>query len=711
MPSDDDEEDDGSVPYDDDDEDDGSAPDDDDAYPGYPPPLDAQAALYSAPGSFGTLGSTLDTGESLSKIAVDNWRFEPGQTSFFTEMASDGTVFIANMAQTYNPFLPTQCTSVITCFNPTERVCWDADRDRADHFANLRVPRFDGGFFAPEDGENSCASYPRGRGADVSDLVLLDLSGREEIFFNSLISSVRPSPDSFPAVGKIRSDDDDVWRIDDASLLWSNDLQRGSTDSCVNRASFCESDSDCPGGFCDRKVPFGACRIACATDAECPGLQTCVDDACGLADCGGLCEVSQLPASGRMVATQYTGYRLSVLDSDGVPLATYQLPPIEDPCRPGVTLFQTSPRAVQVDPLSVLGDERFVVSYDTEHARGMPSQEFSYSEYTKTIVPISAPFLPTTAYSWQRMTCSQPKVGTHAAFDSDGNLWIDTNFGIGGGPLYMYRRDPVTGRRRLETECSYLDPDTGEPRPFAEGCIADMSTGQATVFRTASRWTTPWSHKWLEDPVTGTRWNNGVWGQVLHMDKLSSTAGAPVYAIKRPLDLGLSHLPRVAPEKHFTSEGVIDALRRDLWIPVVTAIDIESCGFFDCVYDAGVTRDAWLYRLRIDELVAKGIDATRIVAPNTSPAGHDISVGADVELTDYDRVRSRLVAYHDGAARPSASVPWTQGHCSDGVCRYSATISAEVTDGRPGHMEWHAIFWNHARTESLHLAGLIEVTP
>jgi hypothetical protein len=48
-------------------------------------------------------------------------RFDPGQAAYFSTVVSDGTVFIANLPQTFNQFLPTACTMTVTCFNPAVR--------------------------------------------------------------------------------------------------------------------------------------------------------------------------------------------------------------------------------------------------------------------------------------------------------------------------------------------------------------------------------------------------------------------------------------------------------------------------------------------------------------------------------------------------------------------------------------------------------------
>jgi hypothetical protein len=42
-----------------------------------------------------------------------------------------------------------------------------------------------------------------------------------------------------------------------------------------------------------------------------------------------------------------------------------------------------SPREINVDPTSTLGDERFVVIFDTSDDRGQPLQEFRYDEARK----------------------------------------------------------------------------------------------------------------------------------------------------------------------------------------------------------------------------------------------------------------------------------------------------------------------------------------
>jgi hypothetical protein len=117
--------------------------------PGTAHALSRQVAVFGAPGTFGVLGEKLATRQTLAKVAVPNFSTRPGQSFFFPAVASDGTLFIANMTQSYSELALTGCEMVITCFNPEQAVCFDDGTGAPARFANIRVPAASGNLGTP----------------------------------------------------------------------------------------------------------------------------------------------------------------------------------------------------------------------------------------------------------------------------------------------------------------------------------------------------------------------------------------------------------------------------------------------------------------------------------------------------------------------------------------------------------------------------------
>ena len=683
-----------------------------DSFRVFEPPV----TVYGASGTFGTLGNTVPSGQQVAKVPVSRWSFDPGLHAFFTTLTGDGTVFVANMTQTSNQFLKAQCSMTVTCFNPDVPTCYDATTDAPAKFANLRIPNWGGDIYTPRDGDTNCGSdgVLRGEGSDVSDVqAVVTPDGEERVMFNSLMGSIDNGPLGYPALGTLFKGPKG-WQPDPDSYRSNYDLQRDSLVACPHVSRRCSDDSDCSGRTCDMSSPtltLGQCVIDCAFNSDCPAEQTCLAGRCGMPDCGGINEMAVLPHSKRIVGTLYTGERLAVWDTDGRILSTYQFPSIDDPCNPGIPISQTSPRGIVADPTSVLGDERIAISFDTEFSRSMPAQEFRYDEASRTLAPVTAPFAPETGRS-PAPDCSGVKRAVHVHYDADGNLWVETTQGIGGGPVFVFLREPREGIRRIERECSYLDPDTNQPRQFGFGCSADFDFGHARVTNADElTWDTPWSLKIREDPRTRTKWLNAYNGHISLFERLTSTSGAEIYVAPTPIDLGIDLLPSEPGERRVTTELVLNPIRRDVWIPVNTALLYGPCSLLDCVYEVGAVKPSWLYRLRMDQLREMAPKALIVTAPAAVSAGLDIPLSMTVEITTLDGVHSGLYAFDSNTSTTATKIDWQQVGCNATTCNYEATIPGALVGDVQGRLIWHGVFLTSGLEESLHLVGWIDVGP
>jgi hypothetical protein len=416
-------------------------------------------------------------------------------------------------------------------------------------------------------------------------------------------------------------------------------------------------------------------------------------------DCGGLNELSETPRSQRLIATLYTGSKIAVLDSHGLVLAAFPLPPIADPCNPGTTLT-VAPRTVVTNPASELGDERFVVAYDTSLELGQPLQEFSWDEPSRTLTAITAAFLPS-APSHPGPICGTPtQLVTQPIYDRGGNLWIGTGRGLGNAPLHVFRAS-ADGSRPLEGRCSYLD-DFGEPRPFGTLCRSDLDLGPPSR-SSLPNWGTPWGFGLVEDRRSGAVFEVTARGEVVAL----RSHGPSLYSAQRIVDLGINLLPLSAGESHLAVRGAVDSLRRKLWIPVATLEHVGPCAFFDCDFEGGVSRDAWLYRIDIDRALSQTVRIAGVTAPQRTLAGHDVQIELQARLgSAMDTGVSKLLVYLDDSNRPQPRLDWQVGAC-ERTCSYSAVIPGSSTQGSE-KLTWRAILIDDL-DRRFQLAGWIEL--
>lgn len=669
--------------------------------------------LYGASGSFGTHGATIPSGQSLSLNAVAGWQTDPGQGGFFPAVTSDGTVFVANLPQTFSQLWPTACDMAVTCFNPSAAVCRDSITGVAGNFGTIRIPTVGGGTFVPSGGcgtlqgvctsgtctsgkvGNSCMTNleceKRGGGSDISDLeVVPDTGGGQKVVFNSALSSGGPaSANSFPMYGAIRKVSG-VWGLDTSSLRDPYQFRQSS--SAGSQA-------------CSATVPMQA-------------------------DCHGVNETVQLPVSGRLAVTEYFG-GIMVIDTGGTVLAYYAVPVTPDPCNTSVNLT-IAPREVDADPTSTSGDERFVVVYDifggTTNSQTM--QEFKYDDSTQTITPISAPIYATSGVH-PGATCATNQVVT-AQFDHKGNLWAARSTGISGGPVGVYLKDSTTGKRKLETGC-------GASNVYGFLCATDLELGLANITSTATpNWTLPWESHLLEDPTSGTMFVNTFGGQVIPIELSATTDGTPFTALNK-IDLGKSRLKPPATavcsnspsttctansqcptggvcmiERRDGTKTTIDAGNRSLWVPIITSETSgpDGCNFFSCQYQVGVQRDIWLYRVNIDAAQSAAVRATQVQAPTAVTAGLSFTIAVTINMTDaIDTTKSFVAVYLNDSATPTSPIAWGAPSCASGSCTYTASVAASVTTGATGSLVWHAFLANSGSSKAIHTVGSAKINP
>ncbi len=691
----------------------------------------ATVDLYGRPHTFGTLGDPSDCGSvlthlpfsqiSLSVNSVCNWQLDPGQTFFFPAVTSDGTLFFGNITQTFNQFFPTSCSMGVTCFNPDDDVCPNQDPETGrDRFGTIRIPTGGGATYVPAGGcaelqgtcgtdhkctntsiETECSKHLdceiRSTGADVGDVeVISDTSSGESVLFNSGLGSISSaSPDAFPALGALRKDMDGVWTL--APLSTRTPLQLSESNPLLGPLA-------CPGGKCNL-----------------------------------LGEIARLPVSGRIAMLHYFG-GITVMDGEGTILAHYSIPELPDPCDtdPPYENMIFAPREVDVDPTSSPGNERFVVVYDMYSAAqaplSQPTQEFRYDEGTHTLAPVSAPIFPYTAshpaVPISGPSCGEPRQVTVAQYDHGGNLWFARSDGTDGGPILIILKDPVTGKRKMETDCGVLDA-SGQPRPWGFHCLADLETGVASVSTSGVlSWALkPWTANLVEDEESGTMFAVQFNGLVAMVDRNPTDDGS-AFTFRPRMILGVGALkPRTGVcsnsdtdgngthdgtvcnasnsgyctsqggkcllEERSPTKGVIDAARRALWIPIKTTEPIDDplpCDFYLCRFEVGETRDAWLYRIQIDEANAFGPRVSSIQSPARVITGSSFDVAITANVAPPLNTNSFLAVYVNGAAsRVVPDAAWSSSCPSGGECTFTATVPASITSGVTGSVVWHGL--------------------
>jgi hypothetical protein len=627
-----------------------------------------QVEVFGAEGSFRTFRDRLSTGQSVAKVPVPGFAVRPGQSFFFPALTSDGTLFVANMTQTHSETALTGCEMVITCFNPEQATCFDDRSGSPAHFANIRVPPASGRLSTPAECPSGLHSHvPEVFGSEVDDLeVVVDEQRVERVLFDSYAASVEfpPPPNHYPMFGSLWKQEG-AWRVDPASLRYPLDF----TDSSP------EGPAACPEG-----------------------------------DCGAVTEMARLPASNRVVINQYIGEVVMVVDLAGRVLGSYKVDSPRDVCDPSVTKpMIASFRQVNADPTAVLGDERFVVVYDGWGPTGQVAQEFSYNELeadlSRRVRPITAPFHPSSPFH-PAPTCGHGRTVLNAIYDDLGNLWLTPMDRDGRWRSTSLVVVKSHGLRRVESECSFLDPATGQPRPWGTVCETDLDVGALTGSLPNASWGFPDA---LNDPIVdhATRTVYAVLsdGRVYPIVRKESGDGGFVLVVGTALHPNSVRLAsgEVKSQRRFV-RGVVDSTRRTLWLPLSRSIAYGGLGSDFLV---GQELPQHIYRIHLDRAFDDSIEVHHVMAPSSIANGADFGVTVRASVAGSKPATSFFALYAPGSAVPLATAPWTQGDCSRGVCRFSTSVPGASTLGKPGVYSWHAGFF--AGRQRAHLIGRIIV--
>jgi carbohydrate binding protein with CBM6 domain len=358
--------------------------------------------VHGRPGSFGSLGETLPSGQSLVQRAVAGWGFPAGIAPGVTAVAGDGTVFVAGRDQHAGTG---PATSPAVTIGVYEHGAFRAIR-LSTTAGRQEVVSADGRPLAPS----------------VADLE--PVAGGHTVAFTlgaSYEGHDLAAAGAWPVLGVLTKVDGE-WAV---AGQWSGEQLRGSAPP--------HSEQACP-------------ELAGAT---------------GHSDCRGLGELVSLPRSGHLIVAQagaLMAVRLAGPDLDGryaaVVTGHYRYPEVENPqTGDNVDLLL---RDLHADPTSEPGDERFVVVLqdraDKEIERPLAIQEFRYDADTGTIGPVSAPTIP-----GDQTPEDGPLYGYSAAvYDRAGNLWAARHWWLAGGKLAVYRK-AGGGRRLGGPECPF-DP-------------------------------------------------------------------------------------------------------------------------------------------------------------------------------------------------------------------------------------------------------------
>jgi len=680
--------------------------------------------VYGRPGRFGNAPTQLPSGVPVAYVGVDGFAVDPGQSLYHPAVASDGTLFMANVTQAYNQLVPLACRQSVTCFNPDAATCRDTDTGRPAHFANLRVPsNLDrAGTLAPD--VDDCRDLEPGEagGADISDLLVVGSGQDQRLLASSLLGSIAPMvapAELHPAWCSFRKTHAG-WDVDPSETYFASELRDlsppASETICRPKTELlCSDDRSCPvRGGCDYSEPvtlmgkqFGRCSIACEASADCPVGLTCgPGGTCALTDCGGLNELALLPRSGHVVATLYTRHGLAVLDQEGRALASFEHglqlanPCLcEDPDAPATIVVPA--RAVEVDPTSELGDERFAVVYDSVSCGlGQLVQEFRYrapTPYAPAQIEAVTPLFVPEAPSYPRTSCAGRWRGRAVLYDGTGNLWVQTGSPFTIDPLAVFLRNPTTGRRSLEERCGVLDRDTGELRPPGTRCPADLDLGAPRSPKLAA-FGAAWSPHLFEHAASRTVFSLGIRAALGATRRMETLSGAVVFASTAPLDVGAAQLPRPPTTRMWAWKAAFHPELREFFVPIgLQSLDLEG----------GAVFDNWVYRIGVDTVLEARPRLLAAEAPARARDDEEIPVSLTVDLTGVPTgIAHALYVTADQTLVRAAE--WKR-RCAPGgrSCTFDATIPPGVGARPDGALAWHALL--HTTTGSLHVAGRVEL--
>ncbi|MEK7571863.1 MAG: carbohydrate binding domain-containing protein [Patescibacteria group bacterium] len=510
-----------------------------------PTPI-ANATLYGKEGTFGQLATatTLPSGQTFKAVPVTNWGFLPGESGFFSNIASNGEIVIGTTPLTDNQVYSTGDTMDIGVFNPA-----------TNSFRNIMVPT--------TTGKTNVTNpfHPVG-GASVESLVPVTVAGQSRLAFISLVPyhgwDIAQNGE-FPSLGYLD--------VVNGSVQYNPTLSKSANQIYGNG---------------------GASAVACPQSANIFGQQ--------VANCRGFGEMSLLPLSQKFVITQYFpdtakgeySGRIIVMNTDGSVAASYTYPNIPNSSGGYLTV---NPREVVVDPTATGSLEYFTIISDVADngvQHHFPLQEFAYNRSTNQITPISAP-----VFSGQKASNGQIYRFETAMYDSLGNLWATQALSgsLAGGPIVVYTKN--SGVRKLETAtCTVTLPWTGID--WGKTCTPDRSVAGTGEYGQTRSFT--------QDPTTKTVFATTLSGYLLRVKQSGSGTGLTLTNLS-PITIGMDQLVDRNQKAIGVRKGVVDVKNRALYIPVVQVYNQTDCptwpGSTPCALQSF---DQWLYRFNLDAI-------------------------------------------------------------------------------------------------------------
>jgi hypothetical protein len=521
------------------------------------PPAGAQTGpvvtLYGQAGTFGGLASrtSLSSGHSLRARAVPGWGMPPGQAVFYGE-AEAGDLLLGGFPLSSNTLDPTADHMAVSVFTPS-----------LARYTNLVIPTSNGSLSAVSPYNGLVG------GADAADLQVVTINGVRKVAFISGGPYHRWDVNRYglyPSLGFLQKQGGQ-WVYDAAGSKTAQQLQERN--GAAGRLAFPPSDD-----------PYALS---------------------GTASNRLFAEIAHFPRSDNLAVNQYFGDvngGFVALGLDGRLKGRYEVPPVPDSAG---GRWLVSPKWIETDPTSRLGDERFFVQYDAYYYPPgggpqrwyYPVQELSFNadepDPAKAIRPISS-----------AMTSPGYPDGStygYGRYDSKGNLWVGTSvpggYGFNGGNVAVFVRDPATGRRAgLEGACRV--PGDWPARGWRTTCAPDL-----TVDMGPDRAANGWVNGILEDTApgtgrTGTLYLTTILNRVVPL--VPSPGRSLREASRKPaINLDVEVLQAGQPANRYVSsrKGIIDVANRWLWVPTSSHYDTYQLR-------APEALPHWAYRVDLD---------------------------------------------------------------------------------------------------------------
>lgn len=644
--------------------------------------LGTNVSIYGPPGTFGALGSatTTSSGDSLS-VASHPYAFSPGKSAWFPVTTSDGMLFVAAFTQGGNVFYEAGCTLEIMCFHHSFPGCRDPQTGLPTNVALFKVPSLLGPLYVPDE---ACDGDLAG-GASVPDLAVVGTGANERVVFNADAS------ETWPVWGSLHKANG-AWQLDETSLRTPLELSDSnppiSRELCPLQRKTCCDDAECGGGTCEGVCFYplqGECETSCTSDADCSALGAaygCRDGSCVTAWCRGENELAVLPASGRVVMTHYFS-AISVTDGDDEILAKYELPDVPNPCTTGTV--HVAPRGVFSDPTGTLGNERFVVAYDTGDPTGQPLQEFRYDETTRTIEPLTSPFFANVP--WGVVPgCSSVRLGSAGRYDERGNLWATHGIGIPyqfPTSTVLYFKNPLTGKTSAQERC----PASGS---WGTVCPGDVGIGYWNGNSSTPYFSYDWSQGNEFDAEDNTYFVATVFpGSVVPIRRIDTGGSKSYLAIVPPVKLDYPELQLLADQGGaHTTQVVLHEDSGNLWIPVRSGCT-DGCG----ATTPGSAVNSWVYRVRIDPVLAQRPAILAVFSTLTRVNSSNLRLKVTIEtnltsLPSSPPMPNRIFVYKDNDPTPQKKDMVRSSSAQGYVFKVDFTFPASTSVTR---VQWDAV--------------------